>query len=223
MLSFIAIELRGPHHQPHRTGWTEVRARRAGRAGLHDADEGFARFPDVTAAVTRNCRPNASAAEVRPGADRALADASGTTIAASGLMTAVQPKEGTSAPRTVLDAGLTTDEARNRLATVGPNELKRGETTSPWRLLAGQFGSPLIWLLLAASVISALLGEVADAIAIGAILIINALVGFFQEYRAEKAMLALRSMTAPRARVRRDGHAVTISAAEVVPGDLILL
>lgn len=71
--------------------------------------------------------------------------------------------------------------------------------------------------------ISSLLGEVADGIAIAAILVINSLVGFFQEFRAEKAMLALRSMTAPRARVRRDGHAVTVSAAEVVPGDVLLL
>jgi Ca2+-transporting ATPase len=126
-------------------------------------------------------------------------------------------------PRASPSAGLTTDEARQRLAEVGPNEIKLGESASPWKLLAGQFGSPLIWLLLAASVISAFLGEVADAIAIGAILVINAFVGFFQEYRAERAMLALRSMTAPRARVRRDGHALTISAAEVVPGDVLLL
>lgn len=125
--------------------------------------------------------------------------------------------------RTASIIGLTGEEARARLAKAGPNEIKRGETTSPWKLLAEQFGSPLIWLLLAASVISAFLGEVADAIAIGAILVINAFVGFFQEYRAEKAMLALRSMTAPRARVRRDGHAVTISAGEVVPGDVLLL
>jgi Ca2+-transporting ATPase len=114
-------------------------------------------------------------------------------------------------------------EASRRLKAMGPNEIKRGEATSPWRILAGQFASPLIWLLLAASVISGALGEVADAIAIGTILVINALVGFFQEFRAEKAMLALRSMTAPRARVRRDGRALTISAAEVVPGDLLLL
>jgi len=125
--------------------------------------------------------------------------------------------------RTATIIGLSGEEALVRLAKAGPNEIKRGETTSPWKLLAEQFGSPLIWLLLAASVISAFLGEVADAIAIGAILVINALVGFFQEFRAEKAMLALRSMTAPRARVRRDGHAVTVSAAEVVPGDVLLL
>jgi len=120
-------------------------------------------------------------------------------------------------------AGLGAEEAGRRLREIGPNEIARGEATSPWKILAAQFGSPLIWLLLAASILSALLGELADAIAIGTILVINACVGFFQEYRAEKAMLALRSMTAPRARVRRDGHAVTIAAAEAVPGDVLLL
>ncbi|HEY8925680.1 MAG TPA: cation-translocating P-type ATPase [Polyangia bacterium] len=122
-----------------------------------------------------------------------------------------------------LGAGLGVEEAARRLGEAGPNEITRGEATSPWKILAVQFASPLIGLLLAASVVSALLGEVADAIAIGAILVINACVGFFQEYRAEKAMLALRSMTAPRARVRRGGRALTISAAEVVPGDALLL
>jgi Ca2+-transporting ATPase len=120
-------------------------------------------------------------------------------------------------------AGLDVEEAARRLREAGLNEITRGEATSPWKILAAQFASPLIGLLLAASVVSALLGEVADAIAIGAILVINACVGFFQEYRAEKAMLALRSMTAPRARVRRGGHAITIAAAEVVPGDALLL
>jgi Ca2+-transporting ATPase len=120
-------------------------------------------------------------------------------------------------------SGLTAVEAERRKRELGPNEIERGAATSPWKILAAQFGSPLIWLLLGASVLSGILGEVADAIAIGTILVINACVGFFQEFRAEKAMLALRSMTAPRARVRRDGHATTISAADVVPGDVLLL
>lgn len=119
--------------------------------------------------------------------------------------------------------GLTSAEAIVRLARDGRNEIARAEGTSPWRIFAGQFGTPVIWLLLAAAVISGVLGELADAIAIGTILVINALVGFFQEYRAERAVLALRSMTAPQARVQRDGHPVAISAAEVVVGDLLLL
>ena len=119
--------------------------------------------------------------------------------------------------------GLSTAEAGQRLAKIGRNEIARRAATSPWRILAGQFKSPLIWLLLAASVLSGVLGELVDAIAIGAILILNALVGFFQEYRAEAAMRALQAMTAPRARVVRDGRLVEIAAAEVVPGDLLAL
>ncbi len=119
--------------------------------------------------------------------------------------------------------GLTTEEARRRLGQVGPNEIRRAEATSLWRMLAAQLASPLIWLLLAAAVISALLKEVPDAIAIAVIVLVNALVGFFQEHRAERALLALRSLTAPRARVLRDGRQTMVPAAEVVPGDLLLL
>lgn len=119
--------------------------------------------------------------------------------------------------------GLTTAEAQRRFAEVGPNEITREASKPPWRLLATQFSSPVVLLLLAACVLSASLGEVADAIAIGSIVIINALVGFFQEYRAERAVLALRSMTAPRARVVRDGRMQMISASYVTPGDLLVL
>lgn len=119
--------------------------------------------------------------------------------------------------------GLTEAEAAARLAADGPNELKRAETVSPVRLLLAQFASPVIWLLLGACVISVLLKEVADSIAIGSIVIINGLVGFFQEYRAERAVLALRSMTAPRARVLRGGRPAVIPASDVVVGDVLLL
>ena len=119
--------------------------------------------------------------------------------------------------------GLTSKEAELRLQQYGANEIQRGEGISRWRILVGQFKGALIWLLLAASVLSAALGETTDAIAIAAILVINALVGFLQEYRAERAVLALRAMTAPRARVLRDGHAVLIFARDVVPADVLLL
>src|SRR3954451_23873291 len=124
---------------------------------------------------------------------------------------------------TAVMPGLTSNEAQRRLRDVGANEIDRGKAKSPWLILAGQFRSPLIWLLFGACVVSAVLGEVADAVAIGTILVLNALVGFFQEYRAERAVLALRAMTAPRARVLRDGHPVLVAAREVVPDDLLLL
>ena len=119
--------------------------------------------------------------------------------------------------------GLTSSEADQRLQQFGINEIARGAAISPLRLLAAQFNSPVVWLLFGACIVSAALGEIADAVAIGAIVIINGFVGFFQEYRAERAVLALRSMTAPRARVLRDGRAVEVPAARIVPGDVLLL
>jgi len=120
-------------------------------------------------------------------------------------------------------AGLSSAEAKRRLAEHGPNEIQREKATSPWAILAAQFKGAMIWLLLGAGVVSAVLGEVVDAVAIGAIVVLNAFVGFFQEYRAERAVQALRSMTAPRARVLRDGASAMIPATDVVVGDTLVL
>ncbi|MCY1082831.1 cation-translocating P-type ATPase [Archangium lansingense] len=119
--------------------------------------------------------------------------------------------------------GLSQAEATRRLAEHGRNEIQREQTRSPWAVLLEQFRSPMIALLLGAGGVSALLGEYADALAIGAIVVVNALIGFLQEFKAEQALVALRSMTAPRARVMRDGYAVQLPSAEVVPGDVLLL
>jgi P-type Ca2+ transporter type 2C len=126
-------------------------------------------------------------------------------------------------PAAAAPAGLSTAEAQRRLDEFGRNEIRRERATGPWMLALRQFASPVIWLLLAASVLSAAVGETLDAMAIGAIVIINAAIGFFQEHRAERAVMALRSMTAPRARVMRDGHSIMIPADLVVPGDLLVL
>lgn len=126
-------------------------------------------------------------------------------------------------PATAPPSGLTGAEAGRRLAEHGSNEIHREKPTSPWAILAAQFKGAMIWLLLGACVVSALLGEVVEAVAIGAIVILNALVGFFQEYRAERAVEALRSMTAPRARVVRDGATAVIPATDVVVGDALVL
>ena len=95
--------------------------------------------------------------------------------------------------------GLTSAEAARRLAANGPNDIGRTGGRSAFSILRAQVSSPVVWLLLAACALSATLSEWADAVAIAAIVILDALVGFFQEYRAERALLALRSMTAPRA------------------------
>lgn len=119
--------------------------------------------------------------------------------------------------------GLSPEEAAARLVRFGPNELTKGGGPSAWRLLLGQFMSPVIGLLAAACVASALLGEYADSGAIAGIVVVIGLLGFFQEYRAERALTALRSLTAPRARLLRGGRLTVVPAAEVVPGDLLSL
>jgi Ca2+-transporting ATPase len=126
-------------------------------------------------------------------------------------------------PAAPVAVGLSSGEAQRRLTEFGPNEIRREQATSALTLLVRQFASPVIWLLLVATVLSAALGEWLDAIAIGAIVILNAVIGFFQEHRAERAVMALRAMTAPRARVMRDGHSVMLPANEIVPGDVLVL
>jgi len=123
----------------------------------------------------------------------------------------------------ILAVGLSTEVAGQRLREFGPNEIQREAGPPVWRLLLEQFDSPLVIILVIACVISVVLGERMEAIAIGAILLINALIGFFQEYRAETAIRALREMTSPRARALRDGRQVIILAHDVVPDDLLLL
>ncbi|MCC7441548.1 MAG: cation-translocating P-type ATPase [Bdellovibrionales bacterium] len=119
--------------------------------------------------------------------------------------------------------GLSGEEAARRASRFGPNEIRRERARSPRVLLAQQFESPLVLILVAACALSAALGEWAEAVAIAAILLLNALIGFFQEYRAENAIHALRNMTAPRATVVRDGRALVIPARDIVPGDLLAL
>ncbi len=119
--------------------------------------------------------------------------------------------------------GLSSQEAAQRLTANGPNELKEGRRISPLQILLGQFQSLLIWILIVAGVVSGLLGEVVDAIAILAIVVLNALIGFYQEFNAEKSIAALKKMTAPQAKVRRDGQVTSIPASGVVTGDILAL
>jgi Ca2+-transporting ATPase len=119
--------------------------------------------------------------------------------------------------------GLSAAEAGKRLEAVGANELARQEATPAWRQLAAQFGSPLVGLLIVAGAISIWFDMTADAIAIGAIVLLNGIIGFLQEHRAERAIHALRALSAPRARVLREGHAAVIEASQVVPGDILLI
>jgi P-type Ca2+ transporter type 2C len=119
--------------------------------------------------------------------------------------------------------GLSREEAARRLERFGPNTLKEEKRISPWEILLGQFKNFLILLLIAATVISIFLGETLDAIVIFAIVIASALLGFYQEYRAEKALQALKAMASPTASVLRGREEVEIPSSDVVPGDIMLL
>ncbi len=119
--------------------------------------------------------------------------------------------------------GLSGAEAERRLREYGPNALRETTPVRPLAILVSQFRSLVVWILIAAGVISGLLGEWVDSAAILAIVVLNAVIGFYQEYSAEKAIAALKKMTAPRAKVRRDEQVSLLPTAEIVPGDIIEL
>ncbi|MCL2056079.1 MAG: cation-translocating P-type ATPase [Oscillospiraceae bacterium] len=119
--------------------------------------------------------------------------------------------------------GLTAKEAQRRLFEYGENKLASAKKISALKIFAGQFRDLMIMILLASTVISVLMGETVEAVAIIVIVLMNAVLGFIQEYRTEKTLEALKNMAAPTALVLRDGTAARIPAQEIVPGDVILL
>jgi Ca2+-transporting ATPase len=120
-------------------------------------------------------------------------------------------------------SGLPHAEARRRLEQHGPNELGERAGPSRWKILVGQLTGVMTFVLVAAAGISVFLGDVLDAIVILAIVVLNAALGFSQEYRAEQSMAALKQMSAPTVRVRRDGGVHEVTARDLVPGDVVLL
>ncbi|MBE2196216.1 MAG: cation-translocating P-type ATPase [Anaerolinea sp.] len=120
-------------------------------------------------------------------------------------------------------SGLTGAEAARRLIEFGPNELQGVRHVSPWTILFEQFKNVLIIILLVATILSAFLGHGIEAIAITIIVLFAVLLGFVQEYRAERAIEALRQMAAPTATALREGQEVEIPARDLVPGDVVML
>ena len=120
-------------------------------------------------------------------------------------------------------AGLSGREAKRRLEQYGPNELPKARRRSFLRVFFEQFRDFMVLVLLAATGVSLVLGEVGDAVTILLIVVVNAVLGALQEFRAERSLEALKEMSAPTARVRREGGELRILAAEVVPGDILLL
>ena len=121
------------------------------------------------------------------------------------------------------EKGLTDEEVNRRIERYGLNEIKEKKKTSPIKIFFSQFNNFIVYILIAALVISFLLDEKIDAIVIGIILVINAVLGFIQEYKAEKAIEALKKMASLKASVIRDGNEKEVEAVNVVPGDIILL
>lgn len=134
---------------------------------------------------------------------------------------AYAPKQLADRFDTDLQAGLGQSEAGRRLTEQGPNELPQADGISPWRIFFSQFSSLIIWVLIAAAVVSGLLGEWIDTAAILAIVILNALLGFRQEFRAEQSLAALRKLSITYARVIRGKTRIAVPSCELVPGDLI--
>ncbi len=122
-----------------------------------------------------------------------------------------------------VDLGLSTIEAERRLKKYGANILERKAHISKIKILMSQFNDFIIWVLLGATIMSSMMGEKADAITIIIIVIMNAILGFFQEFKTERSLEALKQLTAPTAKVMRDGTVKVINAENIVIGDIILL
>ncbi len=136
---------------------------------------------------------------------------------------ALTPEAAVSKLASNSERGLSEALAGERLIEYGPNELGEEDVRSPWLMFGSQFANTMIVVLLIAAAVTVVIGDVKDAVVISAIVVLNASIGFVQEYRAEKAMAALKNMAAPSARVIRDGVETYRAAAELVPGDLIVL
>ena len=147
-------------------------------------------------------------------------DGSSTEKAAWHTLAATEVLERT---RTDAALGLVHEEAARRLAAHGPNTLPEATHRSLWRVFAGQFASPLIYLLFVAAIIALAMGHRGDAVVILVVVLVNAIIGAFQEGRAERSMEALRKLSALKVRVLRGGHEESILARDLVPGDLLLL
>ncbi|MGD8793494.1 MAG: HAD-IC family P-type ATPase, partial [Anaerolineae bacterium] len=121
------------------------------------------------------------------------------------------------------EQGLAAREVRRRRRKHGPNRLRSAQSTSAWKILLDQFKSLLVLLLAVAAILSSVFGEWIEGLAIGAVILINAAIGFFTELRAVRSMEALQRMGSVSARVRRDGQVQEIPAEKLVPGDLVVL
>jgi Ca2+-transporting ATPase len=146
-----------------------------------------------------------------------------TTVSEGKAWHALDPAEAILALGSSKELGLTDDQAISRATIYGPNILKTGKRPSPIRVFLKQFSNLLIGILLFATVISAVLGEIVDALVIFVIVLFAVVLGFLQEFRAERALESLKKMLSPTSRVIRSGLHKEIPASQLVPGDILLL
>ncbi|PKM84200.1 MAG: ATPase [Firmicutes bacterium HGW-Firmicutes-11] len=125
--------------------------------------------------------------------------------------------------KTDVERGLSDEEARRRIEEYGPNSIEEKKAKTKLQIFLSQLKDPMIYILMAAMVISAFLKEFGDSVIILAVILLNAIIGMIQESKAEKSLEALKKMSSPSALVRRDGEIKEIPAAELVPGDIVLL
>jgi Ca2+-transporting ATPase len=146
-----------------------------------------------------------------------------SAVNGSDIWHALEASNVVSTLRTSPSAGLSMEEATQRLKEFGPNELEEADRPSLLRMILEQFNNFIVIVLILAAAISAFLGDYVEAVAIMAIVVLNAILGVIQERRAEEALAALRRLAAPEAQVVRDGRRSTIPARELVPGDIVFL
>ncbi len=146
-----------------------------------------------------------------------------SAVNGSDIWHALEASNVVSTLRTSPSAGLSMEEATQRLKEFGPNELEEADRPSLLRMILEQFNNFIVIVLILAAAISAFLGDYVEAVAIMAIVVLNAILGVIQERRAEEALAALRRLAAPEAQVLRGGRRSTIPARELVPGDIVFL
>lgn len=135
----------------------------------------------------------------------------------------LDPEEALHQLNSNIEIGLSDAEAQQRLTQYGHNELIERGIKSPWRILLEQLAEPMVLILIAAAVVSVVLGEYADSVVILLIVTLNAVIGVTQEYRAEQAIAALKKLAVPTVKVRRNGRPESISSRDLVPGDIVRL
>lgn len=138
-------------------------------------------------------------------------------------MSVIESKLNYANPESMLTTGLTDKEARHKLQTHGPNILAERKRISPLKILFEQFTDLMVIILMVSTVISGFMGEMTEAVTIIAIVVINAIMGFVQEFKTEKTMEALKSLAAPNAKVIRNEQLVSVPAEEIVPGDILVI